>query len=70
MKCPLTLRETHTFRHESSTLGADCLREECAAFDKNVEECSVVGISRELGAIGNVLGRIADKLKPELFRER
>lgn len=70
MKCPLQKIKTGTSREGMLVSFFECQGDKCAWWDMVHGCCSVLSISRTLTAAGNTLGKLVDKLTPELFRPR
>ena len=68
MRCPMLTMYATTFKPPEEYEDRDCLKEECAWWDENADCCAVLELSRLQNAIGNILGKLVDKMKPELFR--
>ena len=62
MKCPLLAIAWAGVVAKQEENYPDCLEEECAWFDENTGACSVLSLARVLTAIGDVLGRMHDKM--------
>jgi len=70
MKCPRSNSLVTDKPGELEFAFRDCLQEYCGWWDHNGGRCAVLEISRSLNAIGNTLGQLTDKLRPELFRNQ
>jgi len=60
MKCPQLLKDDHERSGYPVPIAPDCLEGDCAWYDEAAGRCAIVGISRTMTSIGNVLGRISD----------
>ena len=68
MKCPLlVIGETYNGRRDDFTI-TDCLKEECAWWGNNSQQCAINKIGAELYVIGEVLEEIRDKMLHEKER--
>lgn len=65
MKCPLWCAAMIITGRTDQAGETDCLQEECAVFDQANDCCSELGLHQTMIAIGNVLGRIYDKMPHE-----
>ena len=61
MKCPLMHYQERNHNVFPCEVFEDCFEEECAWWDETVDRCSMVALSQTFIAIGNVLGKIADR---------
>ena len=62
MICPLRSLKSKGCYDQEQYEDLDCLKEECAWWDKAIEECAPIALNIALCAMGSVLGKIADKL--------
>ena len=68
MKCPLFALGILAYRGTDKGALYDCLKEECAWWDRENEDCAIFGVMSCLEAIGGVLTEIKDKMpQPRQF---
>ena len=61
MKCPLMLKSWQGAPKKKMFQPLDCLQSGCGWYDQANNCCSVVALNQNLVAIGNVLGKLADR---------
>ena len=49
-----------------STQGSDCIEEDCARWNKELGQCDPTGLLPTFVALGNTLGKIADRMPKDL----
>lgn len=70
MKCPLRYLETHYPDEQIGRDQLDCLKEECAWWIKEADQCAAALAPRHLFTLEKMLGLILDKMPHELqFRK-
>jgi len=70
MKCPLLTDKNYGEQLERTMAKGDCLKEECAWWSDEMEQCDPTGMLPTIIAIRNTLGKLVDKMRPELFRNQ
>ena len=65
MKCPLSNYVMERESGEDEVLLSDCLKEECAWWDKEAESCAMPTISARLGTVCDDLCEIIAKMPHE-----
>ncbi|GAI74011.1 unnamed protein product [marine sediment metagenome] len=65
MKCPLSITGELTADKEFIGAAADCLKEECAWWDRTAEKCVVLQLAFEIDKVSDRLERIWDKMPHE-----
>jgi len=58
MRCPMTYRSMYTTGPGIQLLGAECIKEKCAWWNKTMEECNLVTIAVGLFDISIALDKI------------
>ena len=70
MKCPLSQVTTYPELRETRFRWEDCLKEECAWWNKDENWCAILCIAKELFYISGKLFEIKNKLpSPEFFKK-
>ena len=62
MKCPLFTMKSPVISQSQTLLQVECLKQDCAWWNKTSEQCIFPELINLLIAIGNVLGKIESKL--------
>ena len=62
MKCPLLVFDHYTSFEKISSEVTDCLKEECALWDKTMRTCVLLTIGDNLGGVQYFLKDIRDKM--------
>lgn len=66
MKCPMTMNTVGIYGEKAFDEPQDCLREECAWWDKTWGSCCVLGLAENLNAVALRLIDIGDRLPAKL----
>ena len=61
MKCPLFCIGNYSVENIKRSPNFDCLKEECAWWDLAHMCCAMIALNQTFVAVGNVVGRIADR---------
>ena len=64
MKCPLRFKELIEVEGVGRWRGADCLKKECAWWEKEGEGCAVMLLGLRLGTVCDQLTELLGKLPP------
>ncbi len=70
MKCPILAPTPAETSLGELWKAVDCLKEECAWWNRDKQECVIVGYQRACDDLADTLAEIRMKLTPELSRER
>ena len=62
MKCPVMSQPYESGEYQSKWHGIDCLKEECAWWDRTAEKCAVLQLAFELDDVHCQLTEIAEEL--------
>ncbi len=65
MKCPILIKVTKRWFRPPVYEPVDCLKEECAWWDKSIGACAVLGLDLSLSLIGGKIFELVDKMHHE-----
>ena len=65
MKCPLMPDKDYSIQLEKHLNGGDCLKEECAWWNSELEACVLVSLDFDLISLIGALTAIGDKMPHE-----
>jgi len=65
MKCPLSYRLTTDAKSVLMIEAMDCLKEECAWWDKSVNACSVTSLTRNVNALTAEVIKLRDTMSQD-----
>jgi len=65
MKCPLFRAVNITSEFDSNWTGDDCLKEECAWWDRTAEKCVMLQLAFELDEVHTSIEELVNKMHHE-----
>ena len=64
MKCPMLTMYAMTYKKPEEFKDRDCLKEECAWWQREIGNCIIYQMGMEVGTLCCLLEQIADRLPP------
>lgn len=70
MKCPILMYNYLPDENPTEGKRTDCIKEDCAWWDKDFTRCSVLTIAVKVGVLQSIVKDVRDKMpSPEFFKK-